>query len=1098
MSMRKLTFFLTFLLFVGFSASAQMEITGKVTNAETGEPVPGVSVVVKSQTTIGTTTDMDGNYQLEVPEGAQTLVFSFVGMQKLEEPINGRSTIDIAMQPSIEEMEEVVVTAIGMEREAKKLGYTVSEVSGEDLEKSASQNPFSSLKGKIAGVQISQSAGTAGASSYIEIRGAASITGSNSPLYVVDGVPIDNSGGGAGVDGVVNSNRAMDLEQDDIKSISVLKGGAATALYGMRGANGVIVIETKKGEMSETSYTHVDVNSWVRLDEVSKLPPRQDKYAQGYRQWGVPITMPDFNGYNALSFGPEIDDLVYTKDPNYQPAFHLATMEEYIQRWDPNGRMVQRSVAEAEGYDIEGPVKPYDAYDYFRTGVSWKTHASVTSGDNNTSYYISGSTNHNESPIPEDRWDKSSFRLTAAQQLTEDLRLEGSINITDTRGVRIQRGSNISGVMLGLLRTPPTFDSGYGYVFPDGTQRTFRGGGGYDNPYWTSNRVQYQDHNTRGISYGELSWDITDWMSLTYRIGFDYWSEFTHYYFAKNSNANPNGYKEKWNEWNREVNSDLLLNISRDLTDDLTLDFTGGHHAYESWYESSGGNTVDLIEDEFYDISNTTDVEAFESTSKLRRAGVFGDVTFGYRDMLFLGATGRFDWSTTMPQDQNPFFYPSANLGFIFTEMPFMDNISNILSFGKLRASYAVTASDAGAYNTVTTFSSGGVFSGWTETTGFPFLGYSGYDRSAQIGNNQLVPEKQITREVGLDLRFFDGSVRLDVAYFMNRNEELLMGVPIAQSSGFSSAFLNAGAMETTGFEILLNLKPIQTEDFNWNLSVNFSNPETIVKKLAPGVDNISLGGFVSAQCQAVAGEPYRSIYTTEFMKDDQGNLIINDDPSDPSYLYGAPIWDETMKSVGKVPPEFTAGLTNTFSYKGFTLSGTLDVKSGGLMWNGTRGAMYFFGVHGEQDDMGQTKVWEGVSGHLDDQGDLYHYDESGNEVAGAGGTNTIEWTDDQLWYTDGYGSGFTGPPNPFVEEADWIRLREVSLSYRLPQNLLANSFFRKAEVFFTGQNLWIQTPYTGIDPETNLNAADSNSRGLDYFNMPGTKSYTFGLRLGF
>jgi hypothetical protein len=233
-------------------------------------------------------------------------------------------------------------------------------------------------------------------------------------------------------------------------------------------------------------------------------------------------------------------------------------------------------------------------------------------------------------------------------------------------------------------------------------------------------------------------------------------------------------------------------------------------------------------------------------------------------------------------------------------------------------------------------------------------------------------------------------------------------------------------------------------------------------------------------------------------MKDDQGNLVINDDPSDPGYLYGAPIWDETMKSVGKVPPEFTAGLTNTFSYKGLSLSGTFDLKSGGVMWNGTRGAMYFFGVHGEQDERGQAKVWEGVSGHLNDKGEVVHFDESGNEVAGPGGTNTVEWTDNQLWYTDGYGSGFTGPPNPFVEDSDWFRLREVTLSYSLPQNLLANSFFRKVDVYFTGQNLWIETPYTGIDPETNLNAADSNSRGLDYFNMPGTKSYTFGLRLGF
>ncbi|MEF8812179.1 MAG: hypothetical protein V5A47_14725, partial [Bacteroidales bacterium] len=318
-----------------------------------------------------------------------------------------------------------------------------------------------------------------------------------------------------------------------------------------------------------------------------------------------------------------------------------------------------------------------------------------------------------------------------------------------------------------------------------------------------------------------------------------------------------------------------------------------------------------------------------------------------------------------------------------------------------------------------------------------------------------------------------------------------------APSSGFTSAFLNAGAMETTGFDVMLNVTPVQTQNFSWDFSVNFSNPETVVKELAPGVDNIGLGGFVSAQIRAVEGDPYRSIYTTEFLKDEQGRMVINDDPSQPDYLHGAPIWDQEMKSVGKVPPRYTAGLTNTFSFKGFSLSGTIDIKQGGLMWNGTKGAMYFFGVHGDQTNRGETKVWEGVKGHLNDQGELVHFEDE-EEVAGPGESNNIEWTDNQLWYTDGYGSGFTGPPNPFIESSEWIRLREITLAYTLPQNLLTNSFFRKAEVYFTGNNLWLETPYTGIDPETNLNGADSNSRGLDYFNMPGTKSYTFGLRLGF
>lgn len=1118
--MKKLILVL-FLLCMGLYTYAQQQITGIVTNAETGEPIPGVSVVVAEDESIGTTTDMDGEYNLRgIPSDSETLVFSFVGMETKEVPIEGRTTINVQLYPSIREMEEIVVTAVGMERDAKKLGYTVSEVSGESLERSGSQDVFSSLKGKVSGVQISQSSGTAGASQFIEIRGAASITGSNSPLYVVDGVPIDNSGGTAGVAGVVTSNRAMDLNPDDIESINILKGGSATALYGMRGANGVVVIETKSGEKSEERHTNVEMNSWVKISEASQLPDMQQQFVQGHNYFGLleegVITHADNNYYSAMSWGPHKDDVVYTTDPDYLPtqasgATWLADnmfggwnpggvtpMDEWMDKWDPNGRMITRDDAEALGVSTNGPVEMYDAYDYFKRGVSWKTHASVTSGDANTSYYLSGSTNHNESIIPNDSHDKSSFKVSATHDLTDDVTLKGTVNLTDTKGTRIQRGSNISGVMLALLRTPPSWDSGYKYEFADGTQRSFRGGTGYDNPYWTSNKILYQDHNTRAISSGELSWDINDWMSLTYRIGLDYWSEFVHYHFAKYSNANSEGYKSKTQRYNRELNSDLLLNMSRNITNDLDFDLTLGHNAYESMYEYGSAQANDLIEPDFYHVSNTTNQNASESSTHFRRMAVFGEGTFDYQDMLFLGGTGRFGWSTTMPEDQNPFFYPSANLGFIFTELPFMDDLSHILSFGKLRASYAITASDAGPYNTITTFSSGGAWSGWTGTTSFPFLGYSGYDRSSQIGNQNLKPEKQITQEIGIDLRFFDGSVRLDATYFKNRNEDLLMGVPIAASSGFTSAFLNAGVMETTGWEFMLNVTPIQTHDFNWNFDVTWSNPETIVKKLAEGVDNIGLGGFVSAQCRAVEDEPYRSIYTTEFHKDDQGRLVLNDDPASSDYLYGAPIWDEEMKSVGKVPPKYTAGLTNTFNYKGISLSATLDIKKGGLMWNGTKGAMYYFGTHGDQADRGETKVWDGVKGHLNDQGEIVHFDETGDEVPGSGETNDIEWTDNQNWYHSGYGSGFTGPDAPFVESTEWVRLREVTLSYTLPQELLANSFLRKADVYFTGQNLWLDTPYTGIDPETNLNAASSNSRGLDYFNMPGTKSYTFGVRLGF
>jgi len=1105
--------------FLGVNAAiAQQKITGTVTSADDGQAIPGVQVVVKG-TTIGTTTDLDGNYDLTVNEQAETLVFKFVGMATKEVEIGDRNVINVTLEPDVMDIEGVVVTALGITREQKKLGYSVSTVDEDEIKRSSSTNVLNSLNGKVAGVNISSSSGTAGASSYIEIRGSSSITRGNQPLFIVDGVPINNdqSGGGEVVAGVIESNRAIDLNPEDIKSINVLKGGAATALYGLRAANGAVIITTKSGKRTAGGSLEVNYKTSASFSEVSQLPELQDKYAQGSEIYadllnsfdlpGQSLAYPDQSWYAGVSWGPAFEDLSYTTDENFVPAdFYTgygdgaSSMSDYINKWDPNGRLIQNSVANDLGISTTNtPVQPFDPYEFFQTGLSQKHHLSISSGDEVSTFYFSIGREDNESYIPNDEFNKTSFKLKASRDILKNVTVGASINYVNSGGNRVQQGSNISGLMLGLLRTPPSFDNSNGYEFSDGTQRSYRGGGGYDNPYWTVNKIFYEDNVDRLIGNFNLNWKINDWASLTYRLGTDYFGKKVDYTFSKNSNAFPGGRKERNYDHNMELNSDLLLNIRRELSSDIDMELVLGNNMYQRKFEQALTEANDLVVPDFYNIVNTTDNRGYENNFMKRTAAFYGDLSFSYKDLLYLGATGRQEWSTTMPEGDNSFFYPSVNLGFIFTELPMLED-NDVLSFGKLRASYAQVANDGPAYSTRNNYFSLAAGDGWTNGIQTPFSGTSMFTLGGTIGNRNITPENQISTEIGANLKFFENRLALDVAYFKNDNQDLLLFVPIAPSSGFPQAYLNAASMETTGWEILLTANPIRTPDFQWNFSANFSNPTSEVTSLAEGVPNVFLGGFVSAQIRAVAGEAYRSIYSTGWRETEDGQVVINDDPDD-SNMTGFPMQDETMRSLGQIAPDYKIGITNSFTYKGFTVSGLLEIKEGGLMWNGTRGALDFFGTSKGTEDRGKTEVWDGVTGHYNDAGELVHYAEFGNpdseEIPGPGPANSEEVVVGEEWrWWNGYGSGFTGPSEPYIEETSWVRLRELTVAYELDESLLNNLFLKSAEIYFTGTNLFLSTDYTGVDPESNLYGSD-NAQGIDYFNNPGTKTYTFGLRVG-
>jgi TonB-linked SusC/RagA family outer membrane protein len=1063
--MRKFTLFLALMIFIGMQVvqAQSRTITGTVTNAEDGSTIPGVSVVVKG-TTFGTTSDLQGRYSLNVPADAQVLQFSFVGMKTIEVAIGVENVINVSMEPEATAIEGVVVTAIGVRREAKALGYAVQSVESEAISRSGNINPVNSLSGKVAGVQITNSSGAAGAASYMTIRGNASITGNNQPLFVVDGVPIDNSqltGGDprAGSNnllyGVALSNRIVDINPDDIESVNILKGGAATALYGLRAANGAVIITTKKGSTLSGQRTTVAFSSSVSFDQVSQTPKMQDKYGQG--------TFGDFE-VTTLNWGPRLDTM----------RFDGATDNLYY----PNGNIVSQSDPNAKQDLMVGP---YDNVgNFFQTGVTYNNSLSVAGGMGGTTYYFSVGNSSSEGIVPNNTFNRTNVTLSGESKLSDRFTTEARLSYTNSGGVRIQQGSNTSGVMLAMMRMPANFDITGGvddpvdneasYLLPDGSQRNAYNGGGYDNPFWTVNQAQFEDNVNRLTGNASIRFNATDWLDVTYRIGTDFYSDRRNQFFARGSRTAPNGRVFEEQHFLRDFNSDLIFNVNTNITDDITFTGLFGQNMYQTSWQRLFTQGDNLTVPDFYNLSNASSIYADETKQKKRTAALYADLGFAYKSMIFMNFTGRNEWSTTLPESENSFFFPSVSGSFVFTELPgLVDN--PILPFGKFRLSYAEIANDAFVYGTSPVFASASWGDGWTNGISFPGWGTAGFSMGATLANPELKPEKLKSFEIGFDLRFLNNRLGLDFTYYNNENEDLILSVPIATSSGYYFANQNAASMVNKGIELTLNATPVKTADFAWDLNVNFTKNTNEVLELAEGVENVFLAGFVGAQARAVVGQSYGSIYGDFFETDSiSGKLLIDDD--------GYPIYNTGEKNLGNVLPDWTMGINNTLSYKDISLSFLFDIKEGGVMWNGTKGAMYYFGTHADTESRedGETFVFDGIR-------------------ASDGEPNTTPIAKDISWYVLGAGSGFTGPTSQFIEETSWVRLRELTLSYRLSQNLMEKTVFQSAELFFTGRNLWLNTPYTGVDPETSLIGA-GNGQGLDYFNMPGTKSYMIGLKV--
>ncbi len=1051
-------------------------VTGTITDDQ-GIPLPGVNIVVKN-TTIGTQTDFDGNYSITVNRGA-VLQFSYVGFVNSEKVVGDQNQIDVQLLQDTAELEEVVVTAQGIRSKPRSLSYAIATVTDDDIQNSGEVNIVSALTAKAPGVSVVTSSGAVGASANIRIRGNTSILRSNAPLFVVDGVPIDNTSTNVENDqvgGTVNSNRAIDINQNDIANISVLKGVAAQTLYGIRAANGVVLITTKKGKSGKPV---VSINSTVQVSEINQTPDLQREFAQGRPSGGQPIYRgPETR--EGFSWGPAISALEYDGDSSY--PFHRF------------GRLVP--VGTGNGRAAES----YDQYDFFERGLLTDLNVSVRGGGENVRYYLSAGKLDQTGVSPTEEFGKKSFRADVSADLSDKFEISASGSFVNSGGRRVQRGSNISGIMLGLTRTTPTFDNGNGltgreaadtpatYQFIDEqtgvvNQRSYRAGV-YDNPYWTVAKNPATDDVNRFT--GRLSFDYKpyEWLTLQGRYSYDRYSDVRKNGEDIGSAANPQGRVFDDNIFNEDITANFFALFDQNITEDITFNGLVGYENYNTEFRRRNVLADNLTIPGFFNVANGGTQITEELLNRKSTDAVFADAKFGYKEMIFLNATVRNDWSSALPEDNNDFLSYSFGGSFVFSEL--ID--SEVFSYGKLRASYGRTGNDAPIYATRTFYNSGSAGGdGFIDANEFPLLNTVGFERAPTLGNDGIRPEETTEVEFGGEFRFFNSRIGFDITYYDKKTVDQVLDVDTAPSTGFNARFINIGGeIENNGIEIGMTLVPIKTDDFTWNIDLNWTAFENTVVALAEGVESYTLDGFTSTSSRILPGESYGALFGSRYLRDENGNVMIDESN-------GFPIVNPQDGVIGDPIPDWQAGIKNTFTYKRLSLSVLFDIREGGDVWCGTCGILDYFGVtQTTADQRGITDfVFDGVVAQRNAQGQFVSTGVRNDQQVAladpAGGLGANRW----VRY------GFGGVSEDYVYDSSWVRLREASLTYNFGDKLLNGTPISSGSITFSGRNLWLSTDYPGIDPETNL-TGDSNAIGLDYFNQPNTRSYAVSLRLNF
>ncbi len=1001
----------------------------------TGEPVIGASVVVKGKTGAGTVTDIDGNFTLKNVKKGETLRITSLGMTPVEVVYNG-SNVKVTLKDDSKALDEVVVTALGIKRERKSLGYAIQDVKGDAILNSHENNVANALTGKIAGVQITRSSNGPGGSSKIQLRGNNSVTGLNQPLIVVDGVPMDNFTGADNNDywnpSADMGNGLSDINPEDIESMSVLKGASAAALYGSRAGNGVILITTKSGR--QTKGLGITVTGTVSAESIFMKPDVQTTYGQGTQ--GV------YNSTSGLSWGPRIEG------------------QEYV-RWD--GQKVK--------------MQSYDNLDnYYGTGTELQENVTLSQQYGKTSIYASMTNMNNKSMTPGAKLNRTNLMLRGVTSFGKNdaWTFDGKVQyIRNKANNRPVSGNNSNNSALGLFTFPTTLDiRDFENCIDENNEMVWWNKDG-NNPYWMSKYSLSDDSRDRFLMNASLKYKVLSWLTAEIKAGTDmYTLEATRRVYSGNSNVTTL-YEQNINHF-YENNFSYLLTATKDnFFDKFGGTVTFGGNLMATKKTGMKGLASKLVIPNKFSLNNGENkADISETYTQKKINSLYGTVGINYDGWAFLDATFRNDWSSALSKENRSFFYPSVSASWLFGEMfnKIGKKMPSWFSFGKIRASYAEVGNDMDPYQLYNLYSTspdshGGITASSSNTL---------YNKNVK---NELIK----SYEVGVELKFLNNRLGLDFAWYKSNATNQLMNLPVNSLSGYNYKKINAGDIQNTGVELMAYATPIRTKDFEWTINYNISHNNNTIKDLYDGVDRYQLGGYDNIRIYAIKGGKYGEIWGTKFLRVEdgqyKGQLLLTSD--------GLPQATSEMEKIGDQQATCNMGLTNSFSYKGWNLSFQIDARIGGEIFSGTNAMMQRSGTAAATAPGGKRVDDMVVAG--------VYKDASGNYVQ-----NTNKVTTQQYWNAVA-GTGNMGIGEANIYSASNIRLRNVSLGYNVPSSILAKTnFIQSLKAGFTVTNVFmIHSNMNGIDPES-VFATSTNATGFEYAGIPTTRSFVFNVSIGF
>ena len=1052
--MRKLFLLLMGVVFIATQAMAQRTVTGVVSD-EKGNPIAKASVVARG-TTAGTTTKDDGTYSLVVPANAKALVFSAVDMSPVEVAIGNNSSVNATLKNEDKSMTEVVVTAFGIKKDKKTLGYGVSQINSAELNRARTPNITNAIGSKIAGVRVQGSGGSFTGSSII-IRGYTTFTGSNQPLFVVDGIPIDNSGGGSPLqNGPSVSNRALDLNQDDIESISVLKGPSAAVLYGSRASNGVILVTTKKGKAGQK--TAIEFSSNYSIETVNRMPNYQNDYAQGNN--GI------FSAVAQTSWGPKMGTTVTTAfDPSAPFNAPLSTA--------PGGSLRLTQV-----------LTPYpnNVSDIFRNGTNFQNNVAFSGGTDRSSFRFSYGYLRSTGVLDNNTLIRHNFSINTMQKVNNYLTVTVSATYTNNFSKRTQQGNQLSNPLFRGWFTPRSYDL-TGTPFEDAAGNQLYPLG-EDNPYWTIKNNRYRDEINRLIGSVSLNFKLNKWLNFDYKIGTDVYSTFRHGYDqigargGANTTANQvGGVREVRNQY-RALNHNAYFTAQKRIKA-WSSSLIVGQEFQQIYSATAQLDGKGVIVRDFEQLSNTTTFTPSPSSgsNKTRLVGLYGDFSLSYKSIFSGNLTLRNDWSSTFKPGRNSYLYSGFGGSINLTELvPGLKNkvIDNI----KVRGNRAKVGKAGGefVYSTDSYFAGAGSADGFGPTITFPFNGIQGFSLSNTAGNPFLRPEFTSNKEIAFEVSLFKNRINFEYTHYVQKSTNLIFAVPVSAASGITAKVQNAGNLSNKGNEFTLNLVPIKSKAFQWDINFNYTQFKSTVDQLAPGVANIFLGGFTTPNIRLVVGDQYGQIYGNAYQRDTKtGKIIVN--------AAGFPLITSGVQKIGNPNPKYSMGMTNSFSWNGFSLSVLMEYKKGGQIYSRNLADLQRNGVAKETAEFPRYDAANVLQ-------KPYKFD-----AVYANGTPNTSYLSAQEYYGN---SGKYAAAEGFIFETTWFRVREANFSYSVPSGMLKKTPFSRAEFSVFGRNLYLHAPnYPHLDPEQNA-LGISNAQGLEFNALPQTRTMGMGLKLIF